>query len=66
MAECVKTGESLPERNVYFVGFECRERDRCVCPNYSYSFLDGTNCRLLRRPVDVSGILGLGRKAENV
>ena len=61
MANCVKSGRALPERNVCFSGMECREKDRAVCPHYSHIFVDGTNCRLLRKPVDVMAILGIRR-----
>ncbi len=63
MAECLITKKALPERNVHFIGFECRNKDRYCCPNYRYSFLDGTNCQLLRKPRNVETLL---RRAENV
>ncbi len=56
---CVKSGEKLPRRTACFSGHECREKDRFRCPHYSHLFIDGTNCRLLRRPVDVAEILGV-------
>ena len=63
MAECLITKKALPERNVHFIGFECRVDGGCCCPNYRYSFLDGTNCQLLRKPRNVETLL---RRAENV
>ena len=59
MAQCIKTGENLPERNARLCGFECRNKDRFLCENYSHVFVDGVNCRLLRKPVDVAAILGV-------
>lgn len=59
MCKCVKSGKELPERNIYFHGFECREDKREVCPHYSHVFTDATNCRLLRKPIDVAAILGV-------
>lgn len=64
MAVCVKSGQALPERNSHFCGYECREKDRFRCTHYSHNFIDGTNCRQLRRPVDVAAILGI-KKREN-
>ena len=63
MAVCEKTGEVLPERTVYCSGFECREKERFTCSNYSHVFSQGTNCRLLRRPIDVRAILGIGERS---
>ena len=65
MAVCEKTGEKLPERNVYFIGYECRNKDRFLCKYYSHVFSQGTNCDLLRKPIDVRAILGI-RKEEKV
>lgn len=66
MATCFKSGQALPERSVYLGGFECREKDKEYCPYYSHIFIDGVNCRLLRRPVDVRAVLGIHREGQNV
>ena len=65
MANCVKSGQPLPKRTTLLSGYECREKDRFRCPHYSHVFIDGTNCLLLRRPVDVAAILGIKKAAEN-
>lgn len=62
MAECIKNGEALPERNVNFCGHECRNRERFTCKYYSHIFVDGTNCLLLRKPRNVRALLGLETK----
>ena len=62
MAVCLKSGKVLPERNAAFCGFECREKERATCKYYSHNFIDGTNCLLLRKPVDVKSILGIGNR----
>ncbi len=59
MAVCVKSGQALPERNYHFCGYECKEKERALCPHYSHVFVGGTNCRLLRKPIDVAAILGV-------
>lgn len=59
MAECCKTGKVLPLRDAYFSGYECREKERFTCLKFSYHFIDGTNCQLLRKPIDVRKILGM-------
>jgi len=64
MAVCVKSGQALPERNSHFSGHECRHKERFLCPHYSHTFIDGTNCRQLRKPIDVAAILGI-KKHEN-
>lgn len=62
MCKCIKTGEELPPRNVNFIGYECREKERYTCPQYSHVFCDGTNCRLLRKPINVRAILGIEKR----
>lgn len=65
MAVCAKTCKVLPEQTVNLVGYECREKDRALCPHYSHVFSQGTNCRLLRKTIDVRAILGIKEcKAE--
>ncbi len=63
MPVCSKTLKPLPERNVHFIGMECREPGRNTCPHHSNFFIDGTNCVLLRRSIDVKSILELDKKA---
>lgn len=64
MAKCIKTGEELPERNTFFSGHECRWHDRfgCYCKHRMHHFVDGTNCALLKKPVNVRAILGIEGK----
>lgn len=62
MCKCIKTGKELPDRSNHFMGHECRESDRFYCKYYSHNFVDGTNCILLRRPVNVRAILGIDKK----
>ncbi len=64
MCKCIITGEELPERNTYFSGHECRNKDRFCCKHFSHYFVDGTNCQLLRKPVDVRAILGIKEKSS--
>ena len=59
MAECIKSGKNIGENDAHFSGFECRNKERATCPNYSYVFTDGTNCRLLRKKRNVRALLGL-------
>lgn len=59
MVECIKNGEKIGENNAHFSGFECRNKERFTCPNYSHVFTDGTNCHLLRKKRDVRALLGL-------
>ena len=65
MAVCVKSGRALPERTAHFSGHECREKDRALCPHYSHVFVDGTNCRQLRKKRDVAALLGIKKETEN-
>lgn len=62
MCKCIKTGEELPERNAWFSGHECKNKDRFYCKYYSHHFIDGTNCMQLRRPIDVAAILGVKKQ----
>lgn len=62
MCKCIKTGKELPERNIFFSGHECREKDRYTCKHFSHQFVDGTNCWLLRRPINARAILGIEGK----
>lgn len=64
MCKCIKTGEPLPERNIFFSGYECRHKDRNYCKYFSYSFIDGTNCMQLRKPIDVKKILKIKEAAH--
>lgn len=59
MCKCIKTGEELPDRNTYYSGHECRNKERYSCKYYSHFFIDGTNCQLLRKPINVRAILGI-------
>lgn len=59
MAVCEKTGKELPKPSGMNLIYECREKERALCPHYSHVFSQGTNCRLLRRPIDVRAILGI-------
>lgn len=64
MCKCIKNGKELPERDSTFSGHECRAKDRFYCKYYSHHFIDGTNCRLLRKSVNVRAILGIeGKKS---
>ena len=64
MCKCIKSSEELPDRTVNFSGFECRNKDRYTCLEYSHIMVDGTNCRLLRKAVNVRAILGIeGKKS---
>lgn len=62
MCKCIKTGKELPERDSIFSGYECRWHDRfgCRCQHFSHYFADGTNCLLLRKPINVRAILKIG------
>lgn len=62
MCKCEKSNKKLPERNGAFMGYECREAKRFYCKYYSFHFIDGTNCMLLRRPINVRAILGIDKK----
>lgn len=66
MAKCFMSGKELPELNVHFKGMECREKDRIYCPHFSHNFVNGTNCRLCRKPIDVRTILGIKAEVKNV
>ena len=57
MCKCIRTGEELPDRKSAFSGYECRRKERFVCKNFSHNFVDGTNCLLLRKPINVRAIL---------
>lgn len=48
MANCLLTGESLPQVNTYLSGYECREKNKECCPNYMRNTVHGRNCRLLQ------------------
>lgn len=65
MAVCPKSGKELPERNSYFSGYECKHSKGWNCKYYSHVFVHGTNCLLLRKPVDVKSILGIGNKGSD-
>ena len=64
MCKCIRTGEDLPDRSNRFSGYECRNKERFVCKNFSHNFVDGTNCLLLRKPVNVRAILGIDKKVQ--
>lgn len=64
MAVCEKTGKELPERNVHFSGHNCEYSKGWNCKYYSHVFSQGTNCLLLRKPIDVKSILGIGEKSS--
>ena len=59
MPICEKSGKELPKRGCNFSGFECREKERFCCLNFSHHFIYGTNCILLRPQIDVAAILGV-------
>ena len=64
MAVCPKTGDELPERNSHFSGFECKYSKGWNCKYYSHVFSQGTNCFLLRKPINVKAILGIGNRTS--
>ena len=64
MCKCIRTGEELPDRNNHFSGHECRNNERFYCRYFSHNFVDGTNCLLLRKPVNVRAILGIDKKVQ--
>lgn len=66
MANCFMSGKKSPELNVHFMGMERRESDKHCCPHFSHNFVNGTNCRLCRKPTDVRAILGIKAEVSNV